>query len=68
MTSRRWMTALAACLLMACAARADEPDLKKTFAELLPGMDKEQSQQKWQEICWQAGAPGHEASGSRPAC
>ena len=67
MTSRRWMTALAACVLIAPAARADEPDLKKTFNELLPGMSQEQAQQKWQEICWHAGAPGHEAQ-RKQAC
>ena len=30
-------------------------------------MGQEQSQQKWQEICWNAGAPGHEAERSQ-AC
>ena len=46
------------------AAWAGEPDLKKTFGQLLPGMGQEQAQQKWQEICWKAAAPGHEAERS----
>ncbi|HMF38483.1 MAG TPA: hypothetical protein VKF17_17715 [Isosphaeraceae bacterium] len=33
----------------------------KTFEALLPGMGQEREQQKWQEIYWNAGAPGHEA-------
>src|SRR5262245_44990755 len=41
--------------------------LKQTFEELLPGMgakelrERERPQQRWQEICTQAGAPGNEA-------
>ena len=30
-------------------------------------MGQEPEQQKWQEICWNAGAPGHEAERSQ-AC
>jgi HEAT repeat protein len=51
---------LTACVLVQGWGRAAEPDLKKTFAELLPAMGHEQAQQRWQEICWAAGAPGHE--------
>ena len=58
---------VAACALIATGVRADEADLKKTFEALLPGMGQEQAQQKWQEICWNAGAPGHEAERSQ-AC
>ena len=65
MISRFWMMTLAACALFATGARGDETNLKKTFDDLLPGMGAErnfeQPQQKWQEICWNAGAPGHEA-------
>ena len=67
MNSRRWMMIVAALALMAPNVRADLADLKRTFNELLPGMGQEQAQQKWQEICWNAGAPGHEAERSR-AC
>ena len=58
---------VAALALIATGAGADEADLKKTFESLLPGMGQEQAQQKWQEICWNAGAPGHEAERSE-AC
>ena len=34
--------------------------LKETFEELLPGLDKQDAQQKWQAICLQLGAPGNE--------
>jgi HEAT repeat protein len=65
MISRFWMMTLAACALFATGARGDETDLKKTLDGLLPGMGAEQGfeqpQQKWQEICWNAGTPGHEA-------
>lgn len=61
MNSRHWMMIVAALALIATGVRADEADLKKTFEELLPGMGQEQAQQKWQEVCWKAGAPGHEA-------
>ncbi len=64
MNSRRWMMIVAVLALMAPSARADLADLKQTFNELLPGMGQEQAQQKWQEICWKAGAPGHEAERS----
>ncbi len=67
MNPRRWTMIAAACALIAGRVGADEADLKKTFDELLPGMGQEQSQQKWQEICWHAGAPGHEAQRSE-AC
>ena len=67
MNSRRWMMIVAALALMAPSVRADLADLKRTFDELLPGMGQEQAQQQWQEICWNAGAPGHEAERSR-AC
>ncbi len=67
MNIRRWMMIVAACALIAGGVRADEADLKKTFEELLPGMAQEQAQQKWQEICWNAGAPGNEARRSQ-AC
>ena len=43
------------------AAWAGEPDLKALFGQLLPGMSQEQAQQKWQDACWKAAAPGHEA-------
>ena len=45
---------------------AQEKDLADTLNELLPGMNKEKipdrrgPQQQWQEICFQAGAPGNE--------
>jgi HEAT repeat protein len=61
MSARRGLICLAACVLMPGWAGAAEPDIRKTFAELLPSMDQEQAQQRWQEICWAAGAPGHEA-------
>jgi len=61
------MMIVAACALVATGVRADEAELKKTFEALLPGMGQEQAQQKWQEICWNAGAPGHEAERSQ-AC
>ena len=67
MNSRRWMMIVAACALIATGVCADEADLKKTFEALLPGMGQEQAQQKWQEICWNAGAPGHEPERSQ-AC
>ncbi len=35
--------------------------LKATFEQLLPGLDKQDAQQKWQIICFQLGAPGNEA-------
>ena len=43
------------------------PELRKTFDELLPKMNGElwgparDSQERWQEICFQLGAPGNEA-------
>src|SRR4051794_40734563 len=61
MSARRGWSCLVACLLMPAWCVAAEPDLKKTFAELLPAMGQEPAQQRWQEICWAAGAPGHEA-------
>ena len=64
MTSRQWMMAMAACALIATGARGDDRDLKTTFDELLPGMGREQAQQKWQEVCWKAAVPGHEAERS----
>ena len=63
----KWMMTLSALALLAPAARADEPDLKTMFDQLLPGMGQEQAQQKWQEVCWKAAAPGHEAERSQ-AC
>lgn len=56
----RWLMTLSTLALVACSARADEPDLKTLFHQLLPELGKEQSQQKWQEACWKAAAPGHE--------
>jgi HEAT repeat protein len=36
--------------------------LKQTFDELLPGLgSKNEAQQKWQDLCFQLGAPGNEA-------
>ncbi len=66
MTLRRWLLILAAsAALCGTGTRAEEPDFKKAFDEFLPGMGAEknfeQPQQKWQELCTQAGAPGHEA-------
>ncbi len=46
---------------------AQDKSLKETLDELLPGMsaekipDRKGPQQQWQEICFQAGAPGNEA-------
>jgi HEAT repeat protein len=46
---------------------AQEKSLQETLDELLPGMgaekipDRRGPQQQWQEICFQAGAPGNEA-------
>lgn len=46
------------------AALAQDGSLKQTLDKLLPGMGAEQGfeepQQRWQEICFHAGAPGHE--------
>ncbi len=35
--------------------------LKQTFNEVLPGLTAEAAQQRWQQICFQLGAPGNEA-------
>ena len=49
------------------AEEKKEKSLKETLNDLLPGMSAEQlsqraePQQKWQDICFQAGAPGNEA-------
>jgi HEAT repeat protein len=61
MTLRFFKMTLATCVLVATGTRGDEPELRKTFEELLPSMSQEPAQQRWQEICWGAGAPGHEA-------
>lgn len=47
-------------------AAQEEQSLEQTLDELLPAMgadkipDRRDAQQKWQEICFQAGAPGNE--------
>ncbi|MFO0888575.1 MAG: HEAT repeat domain-containing protein [Isosphaeraceae bacterium] len=61
MRTRRWWITPATCVLMAGAARADQAEIKKAFDEVLPNLGQEQAQQHWQEVCWQAGAPGREA-------
>jgi HEAT repeat protein len=58
------MIAISALALLATVARSDEPDLKALFGQLFPEMSQEQAQQKWQEACWNAAAPGHEAQRS----
>lgn len=63
------MTCLALMCTMAGASigLAQDKGLKETLDELLPGMsaekipDRKGPQQQWQEICFQAGAPGNEA-------
>ena len=52
---------LSALALLGAAGRADEPDLKAMFDRLLPAMSQEQAQQTWQEACWKAATPSHEA-------
>ncbi|MEE8452904.1 MAG: HEAT repeat domain-containing protein [Thermoguttaceae bacterium] len=55
-------------VIAAVSAQAqEEKSLEQTLDELLPAMgaqkipDRRDAQQKWQEICFQAGAPGNEA-------
>ena len=63
---RRWMIWAAGVVIAAAfggiAAQAQDTNLKQTLDELLPGMGAEQGfenpQQRWQEICFRAGAPG----------
>jgi HEAT repeat protein len=61
----RFTLSFALILLSALIASA-QPDkgkpLADTFNELLPGLSKAESgaQQKWQDICFQLGAPGNE--------
>jgi HEAT repeat protein len=55
------MIALAALGCLTTGIHADDAVLRRTFDTLLPQMGGEQAQQKWQEICWSAAAPGHEA-------
>lgn len=63
----RFTFAIPCALLAAQFAFAQPPDLKgktlaATFAELLPGLAKADrgAQQRWQDLCNTAGAPGHE--------
>ena len=48
---------------MAAAAQTQSA-LQTSFTELVPAMGEktgyEQAQQRWQELCWKAAAPGHE--------
>src|SRR4051812_28704886 len=68
MEFRRGMIWAAGALIAAAfcgnMARAQDNSLKQTLDELLPGMGGEQGfegpQQRWQEICFRAGAPGRE--------
>ena len=70
MRKLKLITALVFCVTAAAAAALAEEkkegkSLKVVLDELLPGMGAEQGyegpQQQWQEICFQAGAPGNEA-------
>jgi hypothetical protein len=60
-------TVLTGATAAASVGLAQENELKNKLDELLPGMgvekipDRRNSQQQWQEICFQAGAPGNEA-------
>lgn len=62
------VSSVLACLLAAASVgSADDKSLAEQLDELLPGMgvekiaDRRNSQQKWQDICFKAGAPGNEA-------
>jgi len=54
-------------IAVATAQAQEEKSLEQTLDELLPGMgaqeisNRRDAQQKWQEICFEAGAPGNEA-------
>lgn len=61
------------CIALTCAVAgvsfglAQDKSIEEALSELLPGMsaekipDRKGPQQQWQEICFQAGAPGNEA-------
>ncbi len=62
------LAALAAALCAAGEEKKEEPKpLKAVLAELLPGMgaeslpDRQRSEQEWQRLCYDAGAPGNDA-------
>ena len=65
----RYILSLAFTFAALAEAGAAAPDLKEKslaaiFAELLPGMSKGDAvaQQRWQELCFLAGAPGMKSS------
>jgi HEAT repeat protein len=61
-----------ACVSMLAADEPTEPSVLQQLEELLPGMSerdiaaRRSSQQQWQDICFQAGAPGNQQQ--RLAC
>ncbi|MDP6524038.1 MAG: HEAT repeat domain-containing protein [Kiritimatiellia bacterium] len=71
--SRLTTTVLVLIAVAGSIGLAQDVDLKKTLDELLPAMnaekipDRSNAEKKWEEICFQLGAPGKEAQRSE-AC